>query len=182
MLSLDSINRELLERYGRSNTGPPNFRIVFSDTQTEKRFGEFDVHFGKIFLRTEKAVREVPKYPYAKGRYILEKYVYAFPPSEVMDYNFYEPVFVFESASGQPLEPEMWAIDKLIHSLFYPDRRKLSDSQMKDDYDQQHQKIADRDVDVLENERPNSLVLSELGELVYVPSSYKEEKNGPRKS
>lgn len=167
MVREDSINRQLLERYGRSNNGRPNFRIVWSDSQTEKRFGEFDVHYGAIYLRTEKCVREVPKYPFFRQRWILEKQVYAPAPEDVKNYNWYEPVFVFESAKGEALEPVWKAIEIIVHSLFYPKLKDRKESDDQKDFEKQQEKQKQIDVMKLEEERPTAMVLSELGELIY---------------
>jgi len=167
MIHKEQINRTLLERYGRANNGKPNFRLAWSDSETENRFGEFDVWAGKIWLRTECCVRQVPKYPAFKSRWILEKQVYAPAPEEVKDYNWYEPIFVFESAQGEYLEPISRMVELIINSIFYPDRNKRIESDDQADYEKQKQKQHDIDVMKLEEQRPTAMVLSELGELIY---------------
>jgi hypothetical protein len=59
MENISAINKRLVELYGKSIDGRPNFRIVFSDTQYEKRFGTFEVTCGDIFLREETCLKEV---------------------------------------------------------------------------------------------------------------------------
>ena len=62
--SIYDINHRLIEKYGRDiATNEPRFRVVWTSTQLEKRYGEFEVFSeGGIFLREEKGVREEPKY------------------------------------------------------------------------------------------------------------------------
>lgn len=73
---LAQINKHL-KRYGIVTDGRQRYRLVHNVNLTERRYGEFNLFYGDIFLRTEESVQETPKYPMIKpGNYILEKLVY----------------------------------------------------------------------------------------------------------
>src|SRR5271157_1912208 len=116
------LNDILKNRYGTNLKGQPLFRIVFSDAQTEKRLGTYNEFYGKIFLRTIYGVREVPKYPHIKGRYILERWCppeVAYTPEipETHD-GSYEPVYVYQDANGDSLPVIESFTHEIIWSLF----------------------------------------------------------------
>ena len=83
--------------------------------QTEKRMGEFNIFYGSIYLRTEKGLKEVPKYPYDRDRWILEKLFYGIRHTEVLAEKpgVYEPVHVLKDAMGGYL-PLNWKVVKMI--------------------------------------------------------------------
>jgi len=121
---MNEINNWLKSTYGTNLRGESIFRVVFSDNQLEKRFGTFRDHVGKIFIREYTAVREVPKYPHIKHRWILEKWM---PPQlacspELPESNegSYEPIQVFEHENGNPVIVERRIIEQIIHILFHP--------------------------------------------------------------
>ena len=63
--SIYEINKNLIDQFGRDlSSGLPNFRLVKTTGQTEKRYLEHNVFSsdGNIYLRTDKGVEEVPKY------------------------------------------------------------------------------------------------------------------------
>jgi hypothetical protein len=101
------LNNWLRETYGKSITGKTSFRLVWSNDITEKRRGQFNEFYGKIFLRTVTGIRELPKYNYIHNRYILEIWVGQDLSSngEVPDaiHGDYAPVWVFENSEGNPL-------------------------------------------------------------------------------
>lgn len=118
------INRVLEKVYGKNLKGEPIFRISFSDTQIEKRFGKFAEFSGPIFLREFCGLREVPKYPYLKAKYVLERWM---PPSLAHTHEIpgtsegsYEPVYVYQTADGEALSPIEIVAHKIIQQLFNP--------------------------------------------------------------
>jgi hypothetical protein len=114
-----------LERLGSNPSRRPLFRVVWSDDETEMRRGTFEEHYGKVYVRTVQGVKEVPKYPYVKSRWVLERW---FPTSagvlqELPDSRggVYEPIFVLKGPEGQflPLNEEVVTI--VAQLSLYPD-------------------------------------------------------------
>lgn len=100
-----TINDRLIENYGRRiGTNKAKFRVVHSDDQIEKRFGEFDIYADadeEIWLRKEMGIREVPKYGWLDNQWVVEKLLPNDRP-EVFEGDFiYEPLLAFPS--GLPL-------------------------------------------------------------------------------
>jgi len=100
------LNNWLRESYGKSLTGKTKFRLVWSEDITEKRLGEFNEFYGKLFLRTIKGIRELKKYNYIHNRYILEGWIDSDLSSngEVPDAKNgdYVPIWVFENGKREP--------------------------------------------------------------------------------
>ena len=93
------------------------------------RVGEFNVHYGSIYIRTEKGAKLVEKYPYARDRWILEKLILQ-PNPEILnsENGTYEPIFVFQDNNGKPL-PVVWrAVEYIMFSLLYKERPPKVDS------------------------------------------------------
>lgn len=107
-----------LEKQERSRLGDPLFRLVFSDHEVEMRKGEFREFHGDIYLRTFKGTKEVPKYPYIKGRWVLE--IWVSPELAFCDElphsnrGSYEPFYVFEDANGNSLPVTIKVIEFII--------------------------------------------------------------------
>lgn len=117
------INDRLLRIYGKFFDGLPLYRLVWSDSQTESRFGEFDEYFGKIFLRHFVGIKEMPKYIHAPHRWILERRQIRGSNPELPDSIGYEPLWVFENDEG-PVEPAWWAIERIIYAVTHPQPKK----------------------------------------------------------
>jgi hypothetical protein len=117
--SIESINNQLINLYGIDTiTGQPMFRVVFSDTQTEKRLTPCDDR-GNELLHPE--VRELPKYQWIKGKYILEQLV-GIPevnmPELPTSKMSYEPLYVFEGNLGKYLPPRLDVAKILIDTMY----------------------------------------------------------------
>lgn len=144
---IDFLNRKLEER-GRSLDGRPIWRLVWSTDLREKRLGEFHDFYGDIYLRTTKCVKEVPKYWYAKDRWVLERLTFL-PPNAAIHKELigqvelditkptmngsYEPIYVFQDKDQNPLEVTEWAIEAVLQALEKGPEKK-TDGQMRDDY------------------------------------------------
>lgn len=106
--SIESLNRQLVDLYGlESSINQPMFRIVFSDEQREMRLT--DVVNGIQLLHP--VVRELPKYSWIKGRYILEVLVVV-PEVNIPELPAtklsYECIWIFENQTGtKPLPPRL---------------------------------------------------------------------------
>ena len=123
MTDIDIINEKLKE-HGLNLFDAPLYRVVWSDTQLERRRGVWRVMFGEIFLREETGVREVPKYNYILERWILERW---FPPTmawnpELPDSSQgdYIPLYVFQDKHGNPLPVVEKVVTRIIHMAENP--------------------------------------------------------------
>ena len=175
MESITDINARLKSRFGCDPLGRPNYRLVWSTGETEKRLGTFTDYFGMIYLRTVTEVREVPKYPNNPDRFALEFLLRQPPPSEVKNYNFYEPIFVFEQQNGTPLEPVWRAIEFIIYMHRYPVRKTAAD--IEDEFDAQLEKERLFYLDYLNDTGSAFGGALKHGEGVVVPEMPKEKSN-----
>tara|TARA_R110000868_G_scaffold16913_7_gene74964 strand:- start:928 stop:1479 length:552 start_codon:yes stop_codon:yes gene_type:complete len=123
--SIYDINHRLIEKYGRDiATNEPRFRVVWTSTQLEKRYGEFEVFSeGGIFLREEKGVREEPKYlPEYPDMWVLEQLVETAgnPYLEMVVKWSYEPLWIFGAANSD--RTPIWrAVDLLVRNRLHGD-------------------------------------------------------------
>lgn len=114
--SLETINKRLADHYGKFEDGRPNWRVVWSDDQLEKRKM---THTDEGFELLTPIVREVKKYSYIHHKYVLERLIPipAFHGQDLVDSTSYEPVWTFEDANGNPLPPIWEAIYLLIRTV-----------------------------------------------------------------
>ena len=118
METLETINQRLKDSYGTDITGMyPNFRIVWSDGERELRRAEVNVFLAKVFLRTEYGVQLLPKYPFIKERFVLEKFTPTDNPELVEGYKNYEPIYVFEDKFGNALPVAYWPASYLANAI-----------------------------------------------------------------
>lgn len=119
---VERINTWLKDQYGIDTlTGLPIWRVVFSEYQYEKRFGTFeDFSPGGIFLRRVTQVREVPKYPHIKEKFVLERLTIVpdYQEKEVQGKLSYEPMWVFETRSGMALPPKIDVCRIVIDTVY----------------------------------------------------------------
>lgn len=114
MSDANSVHRWLKEQE-RMLDGRPIWRLVWSESLTEKRHGEFSDFYGNLFIRSYIGVREVRKYNYIKDRWIIEKFVPGHNPEIQGDGGgSYEPFFVFESAKGEYLPPTLKVVQFIV--------------------------------------------------------------------
>ena len=110
------INERMERFYGfHVANNVPNYRVIFaSEALTERRSGEFDVYSGDIFLRQETGIREVEKYPWLRGQWVIEGLI-PNPHKDVYDGDYiYNPLYAFPE--GLPLRWE--PILAFMNSLF----------------------------------------------------------------
>lgn len=118
MESIETINQRLLDYYGRFEfTDRPNYRVVWSTNQSEKRWTEYT---REGFLLPYREVRELPKYRQTyPDRWILEKClpVYPFMETDLVEDYSYEPLWVFQDVNGNQL-PVIWqGIELILESI-----------------------------------------------------------------
>ena len=150
-MNTDDINEVLKTRYGTNLREQPKFRIVSSDSQFEKRFGVYNEFYGKIFIRQFKGLKEVPKYPYIKNKWVLERWM---PPEVAYTRDIpetsegsYEPLFVFQDEYENPLEIWEEAVHKLIsvclNPQLYGDRKSNLKEEDKKEFNKDAREIED---------------------------------------
>jgi hypothetical protein len=121
MEHVETINQRLVEHYGFFEGTNANWRVVFSDDQFETRIDEFEDRTPEGFLiRRVRGARMVPKYQHCPHRYVLER---ALPVpmdvhTELVTKWSYEPVWVFQTSTGQALPPK-WEVCKIIVDQIY---------------------------------------------------------------
>ena len=121
---VDGINTRLKDYFGVDTiTGQPIWRIVWSESQFENRLGTYDdITPSGIYLRTVTEVRYVPKYSqWINDRWVLERLVIVpgvnkdeLPDSKVS----YEPIYVFQTGSGQYLPPKFEAAKFVVDAVY----------------------------------------------------------------
>jgi len=120
---VDDINKNI-KVHGTNQYGDPLFRVVFSDDQTEKRNGIYDDYSGNIYIRTVREIREVKKYPWIKGKWILERWApgeTSYHPSLKTDKNgVYICVYVFQDVNQNYLPPLLKVAEIVINNLLHP--------------------------------------------------------------
>jgi hypothetical protein len=117
---LKQVNDLLARELGESLFGKPNYRVIWSTGDTEKRFGTFSDYYGKIYLRTVSEVRTVLKYPNDQDRFILERIQSAVGNPELTEDYSYEPIYVFKDKRGFHLPLNMRVIEFFIKRIKEP--------------------------------------------------------------
>lgn len=114
MEQLEIVNRRLLENYGRGVNELPLYRIVWSTSQIEKRYGTFikETEAG-LYLGEETGERECPKYFLYPDIWVLEWVQPNINNPELRATVSYEPLWFFKDAQGRPL-PYDWEIIEIL--------------------------------------------------------------------
>jgi hypothetical protein len=112
--NLDILNRKLADVYGKTED-KPNYRIVWSDDQLEKRVTD---RTNEGFLLLHPEVREMPKYKqWIHDKYVLETLVIVPKQTDLIEPLSYEPLWVFQSSMGVALAPNWLACKKIIETV-----------------------------------------------------------------
>lgn len=129
MESIDIINKRLKDYFGKSLDGRPNFRIMWSTNEKETRIGDYNVFYGKIFIRREPGAKVVAKYPFNKDRWVLERLIYERNPEILSSENgTYEPLYFFEDSEHNPL-PVIWnAVEYAVTTVLFGEKTKVHKS------------------------------------------------------
>jgi len=145
--------------------------MVWSTDQREVRFGTFRVYCGSIFIREERKAKEVPKYPFSKDRWILERIFYE-DSSEILSAinGTYEPIWIFETYDGDALIPTWEALQFLIKTAIEPEffpsnRREISPDRVIDSEENFNKEVEYMD-NYLNNKMPELVVKMRDGEAV----------------
>lgn len=121
MESLSILNKRLADSYGKELDGRSRYKIVFSDTEYEKRFGTFEEHYGHIFIREVTGMKECPKYSYLKSKWVLEKLLFGHNPEKPGVMSHYEPIWSFDRM------PIWRAIQFVMHAHLFGVKKTMSD-------------------------------------------------------
>jgi hypothetical protein len=145
--SIESINEKLVENYNRDiGDGRPNYRVVWSDDQFEKRITTHDSH-GNQLIHPE--VRLLPKYKqYIRHRYILERLTLITGETDLLEKIAYEVIWTFQDKNGKYLPPWFEACRHIIENIlmnmaaknYYT---KYKDTMSKEQYIAEIQKMED---------------------------------------
>lgn len=119
--TVDFVNQYLAQKYGKFDDNRPKFRLIWSSTQMEKRFGVFAYSSNGIDFGTVEEEREVPKYSYCMDRWVLEQLcVNEAIPAEIRSQTLvsYEPRWVFwNGENGDYVEPNIDFIDMCCYLI-----------------------------------------------------------------
>lgn len=128
-MTIDEINKWLVRDYGFfKGSADPNFRIVWSHDQFEKRWSEYTDEGMKLL---SPAVMLKPKYrQHIDDKYVLERAleVPEFAVTDLVDKWSYEPVYVFGVGRSQvsDLSPNFYdAVKYIIESLYKAARAQV---------------------------------------------------------
>jgi len=114
--SIESINYKLEKEFGKHIDGRPNFRVVWSEDQYEKRITNFTDE-GLELLVPE--VREFPKYKqWIREKYILERLVPIVGETDLVTKISYEPAWTFQDKNGNYLPPFYDGCKYVIESIY----------------------------------------------------------------
>lgn len=163
---------------------------MWSADQRERRIGTFSDFYGSIFLRERTECREVPKYWHLDPRWVLERLTFLPPSSSVhrelisqgsivdpqapVLNGTYEPIYVFQDGGGNELPVTEWAIEAILHTAEFGERKKLSDSDMRDDYFKEIEDDARYFEEVLQEQGRSALFAFENSVFVDSKKVYKE--------
>lgn len=115
---IETINKRLLDFFGKFDTGEANWKLVWSEDMTEKRLMEY-TDSGILLLTPE--VREVKKFGYIHNRYVLCQLVPVpeMNRPELVDMKVsYEPIWTFEDNFGNPTPPKWEIMLIVINNIF----------------------------------------------------------------
>lgn len=142
------INSQLLRQFGKVN-GQAKFRIVWTETEFEKREADYEDWDGPVLIRRVHEVREVPKYPYINPPwYMLERYFERVDES-LREANHYEPLYVFQhfdsKGNAGPYLPPRFDMAKFAAELSMQKRPMRTFAMDKRDFEEKEER-AERDI------------------------------------
>jgi hypothetical protein len=136
MESIQDLNK-WLRSYGLVSDGNPKYRLVHSESEYEKRFGDFEDRTPEGFLiRKIGEVREVLKYAYiSPPTWILEQHHWNEANPELKAKFSYEPLWAFHDTKGDAIYPVRLALEHLLylHTHKFKNPRKTEKSAYEED-------------------------------------------------
>lgn len=137
MENVKEINEGLKREFGKNLRGEANFRVSWSNTQTEVRRREYNEFHGELFVRTVRETSECLKYPLIRDRWIIEMWVAPNPvyTDEIVsarEKGSYECIYIFQDKDGQYLPVNELVARIVIKAILNPNevgqRTDTSDS------------------------------------------------------
>lgn len=126
------INQRLLRLYGREKLSlQAKYRVVRAETQTEKRYGSYDILTQEtgIWLGVKQGLVEIKKYWYIKPCWLLERVEPNLNRQDVLyDKWVYEPLFPFLDKDDNELPLNWKAIEFIIYNLEKREKKFLTES------------------------------------------------------
>jgi len=116
--AIEKLNKRLDDHFGHDDLGRAIWKIVWSDDQKEKRQTMYTKEGLELLYPV---VIELPKYPYIKEKWILERLVLVpeFQRPELADVMIsYEPMWTFEDKHGRALYPKWEAVRTIIDCVY----------------------------------------------------------------
>lgn len=180
---VDFINRKLIDAYGKDvGLSLPNYRIVWSNSQLERRFGTFEDWMGDIWLREVTETREVEKYPLYPDMWILERLMgIDAVNTNIRGVNYsYEPLWVF-GANNSERQPVWRFVELMVKANKYVEGRKLLPSELQDIEDRRFQAEKVKFKTMIQDDSEWMVTALVAGEAVSVPHSYDKSMQGEKK-
>ena len=168
MSEVANINKKLRRNYGSDYQGRPNFRVVFSADQYEKRHGTFEDFYGHIFLRSYVGIRTVPKYQEDPPVFVLERLEWNQTAGEIVDTPVtYEPLHVFKDKDGNPLPP-LWRFVEIFMNCLLMGPERMADSMIMHS-PENYRKDFEEILEIIKDNSPPLATMLGHGEAVVVP-------------
>lgn len=170
------LNEKLKQVYGSHDDGRAYFRLAWSNSQTETRWGQFREFVGPIFLREYTGVaKDRLKYAWVKDRWVLEKlsfpsrnYTYWSPELIGVENGTYEMFWVFEK-NKQYQKPEWYPLTKLVKLAIYGPDHIITPGEAESNDQLEFEKACQDDFDYLDNENPFLVDQLRSGSAIIVP-------------
>lgn len=140
---IEDINTRLERNYGKYDD-KPNFRVVWSNDQLEKRI----VTYTKDgFELINPMVAEVRKYSYIDSRFVLERLIPVDPKNtDLTEKISYEPAWTFNNANtGEYIPPRYDMCQVIIESILEKSGRQSGFAKYKDPNVNPEHRIAELD-------------------------------------
>lgn len=172
MEDLETVNKRLLDNYGRGVGELPAYRIVWGGSQQETRTGlyvkqtEAGIYLGESIL-----TKDVEKYPEWKDYWILEIPQPNIANPELHASISYEPLWIFKDSVDNPLPYDWEVIEKIIYFHQHREAPK-TEKAMEHDFEEAKKKEEEETLDFLKHDEPfpNKMYDSSV---VTVPSNHK---------
>lgn len=154
-------NDRLIRIYGRDSiTGLPKYRVVWGPSQTEKRYGSYDILTQEtgIWLGVKQGLVEIKKYWYLQDCWILERVEFSTRTETFYDPFTYEPILTFLDKDNHPLPLNWRAIEFLVSRVERVSRKIFSsDSEFKEQEEKELQVESERVYAELDKPEPRPL-------------------------
>ncbi len=176
-MTTEEINRKLVEYFGKDIYGKAYYRVVYSSSQIENRYGTFEIKTeAGIYLRTETCWKLVPKYPLFPDTYIFEKLMENSGQNKEIEIGMcYEPIWRFVNKAGDRVEVEWWACEAIVKADRAIKKLQMSPSDIEAAEELKMAQEKMKFKDIIKNESPYLAGMIKSGEAIVVPSNYSKD-------